>query len=328
MNLNNTKTTNKFSRGEQWKVEPLDKKDSGRSIYRPGSFETIETYCIAPLNRRESHPQHYDPLVDTPKAYLKFMKLADYERSHWDAKHCTKEILAFFHEFGPPWPLWYSKGGPFLQMTIKNVFGEARVIAKAVRTYKILTDVRNGEKLLPELKEYMINLHETEIYRDPVLNYQLRVTPTGVVTSHFFVKKDDERFTPTIPNTEYEVISAATAYVIGSVNLGFTGHPVGLGLTCRTSKSKDIIQDSSWAPSYRFTSLLSALWLQFYLDILNQSQLRECNNERCKSLFVINRADQEYCSYQCRSAQKMRRRYHSKKSSKEAHNERLHSQKE
>ena len=67
--------------------------------------------------------------------------------------------------------------------------------------------------------------------------------------------------------------------------------------------------DEAWQ-SYECPNLLSALYLQFWLMILNRLPMRYCDYEKCGTPFPFGRSDNESCSASCRSS----KRYVPKKS--------------
>jgi hypothetical protein len=104
-------------------------------------------------------------------------------------------------------------------------------------------------------------------------------------------------------DTEVQVAHAAIALIMGSVNEGVRMTSVKLGLTAKLEK--DTVA-GSWAPKYAVDSLLGAMWLQFYLEILDKGGLRECANENCRRFFPVSRSNKEYCSKGCGVKQYMR----------------------
>jgi hypothetical protein len=58
--------------------------------------------------------------------------------------------------------------------------------------------------------------------------------------------------------------------------------------------------DEPWQ-SYECPNLLSALYLQFWLMILNRLPMRYCDYEKCGTPFPFGRSDNETCSVTCRS---------------------------
>ena len=58
--------------------------------------------------------------------------------------------------------------------------------------------------------------------------------------------------------------------------------------------------DEAWQ-SYECPNILSALYLQFWLMILNRLPMRYCDYEKCGTPFPFGRSDNEMCSATCRS---------------------------
>jgi len=58
--------------------------------------------------------------------------------------------------------------------------------------------------------------------------------------------------------------------------------------------------DEAWQ-SYKCPNVLSALYLQFWLMILNRLPMRYCDYEKCGTPFPFGRSDNEVCSATCRS---------------------------
>ena len=54
-------------------------------------------------------------------------------------------------------------------------------------------------------------------------------------------------------------------------------------------------------PSWRCPDLLSMLYLQFYLVMVNAVPLRICEHPRCRTPFPANRKDKRFCTDTCRS---------------------------
>jgi hypothetical protein len=71
----------------------------------------------------------------------------------------------------------------------------------------------------------------------------------------------------------------------------------------------EVFLDDVWQ-SYECPNLLSALYLQFWLMILNRLPMRYCDYEKCSTPFPCGRSDNEICSATCRS----NKRYVPKKS--------------
>lgn len=66
---------------------------------------------------------------------------------------------------------------------------------------------------------------------------------------------------------------------------------------------KDLVtkREVKWRPTYWFSSLAGALWLQLFLTIVQGNLVRECLG--CGRLFeVTGRRDQVYCDHLCRGA--------------------------
>lgn len=318
MNLRNSKPLDKWFRGGQWGVKPLGENTREYSAVHFAWFDFTLKYRLIDLEPEASHP--YNPLAETPKAYLRFIRLAEFERFRWDAKRCIKEVLSFFKDSGP---LWYPGGGctddrlPHEPppLTVERVLGASLEMASVVELYKLLRDVEEYKynEQVPKLKEHMLKLQKRGWTY--LTQSHLATTMEGLRVPVFVPGKENEDFKFPSLNNDREVIAAAIAYVIAGVNCGLGENPVHLALANQEGRNiqyKDVSQIGAWVPAYQYDSLLAALWVQFYLAILDKTRLKECANERCLRLFPPSRSDQEYCSSNCRAAYNMRRRYRSR----------------
>jgi hypothetical protein len=262
----------------------------------------------------------YDPMVEAPQAYLYFCRLSRLLDMGWSAKRVINEVMKFADRYGPPWHATYVKlftppfgRPPEYPLTVDRILWESQNMASAVEAYQLLSELNEDVRATRRLKEHMAKVlsrqDEYEVY------YNLTREYSGYTLSDWD--------TGTRPNldTEVDVAQAAIAFVMGSVNEGLRMTDVKPEVTSKLEKDNSAA--GIWAPKYTFDSLLGAMWLQFYLQVLDKGRLRECANENCRRFFPLSRSDKEYCSKECGVKQYMRD--HSKQR-KEAQNERPHNQ--
>jgi len=256
---------------------------------------------------------NYSPMTDAPNAYLKFCRLSRLIELGWPSEKIKKEIFKFVDKYGPPWwvepPKWQSP--PFENatdegpLTMEHILWESQEMRWVVDTYRLLIESEIDRDSIGSLRRHIKKLYE----QDPGIERE--VDPTS----------DKENPTSRYPplDTDGQVAAFAVDYIIGKVNVYLTQN--SCGLSNRPLRNSLI---GAWIQTYKFTNLLSAMWLQFYLEILNNGKFRECANENCRVLFPVSHSNKEYCSKECGIKQYMR----THRKTKEANHERPHRKEE
>jgi len=264
----------------------------------------------------------HDPIVEKPDAYLHFCRLSHLVNIGWTNKRVLSEVLKFVHKYGPPWYPQFARAfappynfhPPDLPLTVDAIIWESLKMNWAVNAYRLLSDLDEDITAIRKLKSHMSVVLSKQKQLDG-LYYYLVIRDSG----HAHAELDDSgnllrafssdpgaadySESPPPLNTETQIIRAATALVIGLVNEGLSTSNVKLGLTNKFEKTKSI---GAWAPEFNFDNLLCAMWIQFYLRILESSRFKECGNENCRRLFPVSRSNKEYCSKECGVKQYMR----------------------
>jgi hypothetical protein len=292
----------RWHRGGRWKVQRLGKRDYRYDIVSESKYSIGPEFKYLLVNLEPVVPPigFYDPLLDTPNAYLEFIRLANYQDSI--PKEVIKKILKFTTEYGP---LWDDEIPP---LAVEIILYHARKMASPVNIYKALVDYENYDKPINEVLNYLREEIERS-YGTSWAGSYLVENREGLVYTSDAPYEYEGKISEISLTTDEQVIMAARAYIIECVDEGLIRNPIRMSLTYKNSSPVDP-QDEGWLPSYIFTDLLSVLWLQFYVDILRKSRLYECANPKCKRLFVPQRSDEKFHSPACRN------RYHSLKSQK------------
>ena len=254
------------------------------------------------LNDSSPKIPFYDPMLEAPKAYLHFCHLSRLLDMAWSVKRVINEVIKFADKYGPPWHPEYVKWStppfeapPNSPLTVDRILWESQDMALAVEAYHLLKELNEDVRAMPRLKVHMAK----------VLNRQDEYKLYDNLTREYsdYTHTDWDIDTRPSLDTEVQVAHAAIALVMGSVNEGVTMTNVKLGLT---SKLEEATVAGGWVPQYTVDSLLGAMWLQFYLEILDKGRLRECANENCGRFFPVSRSNKEYCSKGCGVKQYMR----------------------
>ena len=292
----------------EWNLEPLDKSDEEYSAANPHAFGDALKYRLVGI---EPFANRYDPMTETPKAYLEFIHLAEFRHFKWDANRIIEMVLKFSKDYGP---LWVDVNIP---LTVERILVRAIEMNAAAKVYKLLKtcdeDYWENSSDVMLMKDYLAILQNRGSV--DLRTLQLVTYPDGLrlpMVHLGTVGRDGEIHPDPFPSTTQGLMKAAIASVSETVNHNVVFGSVAVALAnreARDSKLKEESRVGSWIPAYRFGNLISALWLQFYLDILNQTRLRECDNKNCLRLFNPTRSDQIYCSRRCRINQNMRKRY-------------------
>ncbi len=274
-----------------WSEQSLDEDDLNEDgQHLTNHFGDAFKYYLKPY---DGHSERYWPMVDEPAAYLQFCRLSRLVELGWDNTRVIEETVKFIEKYGQPW--FFTHKPPFspcveTPLTIDEILFESATLASVVNVYRLLIDINDDSTIPEKLKKYLKKLLQEE-----------NTTP--------------DRFRGPPPyrlSTDKEVVSTAEGYIYDEVNAYLDGGGIGLQLST-----------GPFAPEYTFHTLLDAMWLQFYLEILNKGKLRECANTKCQSLFVVSRSDKEFCSKECGVKQYMREQYHAR-NKKEAKDERIY----
>jgi len=257
------------------------------------SLEYITKYIE---ERTKEYLRVHDPIIEAPDVYLHFCRLSRLIDMGWSAKRVINEVVKFVHKYGPPWYAQYAKlhtppfddpfDGP---LTMDGILWESLKMSLALDAYRMLADFTDDVRAPRTLKKHMekvFKIHKQfpDFYEVPVLPLSEKPLPL---------------------DTDGQIAKAGTSLVMECVNEGLRKTRVQLGLTSKLEKDLAV---GAWASKYNFENLMGAMWLQFYLEILDNGRLRECGNENCRRLFPASRSDKEYCSKECGVKQYMRDR--------------------
>lgn len=270
----------------------------------------------------KDHFKVHDPIIEKPDAYLHFCRLSHLVDIGWTNKRVMSEVLKFVHKYGPPWYPQFAKAfappynfhPPDFPLTVDAILWESLKMNWAVNAYKLLSDLDEDITAIRKLKSHMSVVLNKQKQVDGLF-YYLVIRNSG----HAYAELDDSGqllrafssdsgatdYTDSPPplTTETQIIRAATALVIGLVNEGLNTSAVKFGLTNNFEKAKSI---GVWVPEFNFDNLLGAMWMQFYLRILENGRFKECGNENCRRLFPASRSNREYCCKECGVKQYMR----------------------
>jgi hypothetical protein len=247
----------------------------------------------------------HDPMAEAADVYLHFCRLSRLVDMRWSTNRIINEIAKFVHKYGPPWYAQYAKlhtppfddtfDGP---LTIDGILWESLKMSLALDAYRMLADFIDDVRAPRMLKKHMEKVYK--IHKQFPDFYEVPFVPLS------------EKPLPL--DTESQISKAGTALVIECINEGLRKTGVQLGLTSKLEKGLAV---GAWAPKYKFKNLMGAMWLQFYLEILDKGRLKECGNENCRRVFPASRSDKKYCSKECGVKQYMRD--HRKQAKKQYH---------
>lgn len=253
------------------------------------------TRALKPLEEIEKeYLRVHDPMIEASDAYLFFCRLSRLIDMGWTTSRVINEVMKFVHKYGPPWYAQYAKlhtppfddtfDGP---LTVDGILWESLKMSLALDAYRMLADFTDDVRAPRMLKKHMEKVFKiNEQFPD---FYEVPVTPLS------------EKPLPL--DTDVQVAKAASALITECVNEGLRKTRVQLGLINKPEKDLAL---GAWAPRYTFENLMGAMWLQFYLEILDNGRLRECGNEHCRRLFSASRSNKTYCSKECGVKQYMR----------------------
>jgi hypothetical protein len=263
-------------------------------LARYGPKHARELKSIAEMEKE--YLRVHDPMVEAADVYLHFCRLSRLVDMGWSTKRIIDEVVKFVHKYGPPWYAQYAKlhtppfddtfDGP---LTIDGILWESLKMSLALDAYRMLADFTDDVRAPRALKKHMEKVYKIhkqfpDFYEVPILPLSEKPLPL---------------------DTESQISKAGTALVMECANEGLRKTGVQLGLASKLEKGLAV---GAWAPQYNFENLMGAMWLQFYLEILDNGRLRECGNENCRRLFPASRSDKEYCSKECGVKQYMRDR--------------------
>lgn len=66
-------------------------------------------------------------------------------------------------------------------------------------------------------------------------------------------------------------------------------------------------ESRKWSAGWQFRSLLDAIYLLTFLDLLGGKAFRRCAKKRCGSIYLTDHPDNQYCSETCRKAHQIQR---------------------
>ena len=181
-------------------------------------------------------------------------------------------------------------------------------MASTVRTYNLLTKIRNYNQPVNPLREFLTDISRTD--PNPIIPdimYKLGIKRNN--------DNDAQILMPYRPSDQ-EVIMIAEKYVEERVQIAMAEDPVYSTIVLEATNTHGEPPTKGWIPEYVFVNLLPVLWFQFFLDMVNNSVLKECANARCGCFFVPQRSDQRYCSIYCRNTTNVLKSYYSKKNDK------------
>lgn len=288
------------------RLEEGDDDDVYPYLFMVSHFGEPYKYGLSPkrnkLEEDKRDSRFYDPMRESPQAYLHFCRLSRLLDMGGSAKRVINEVIKFADKYGPPWhPEWVKwwtppfEAPPNCPLTVDRILWESQNMAWAVEAYHLLSELNEDIRATPRLKVHMAK----------VLNRQDKHELYYNLTREYsdYTHTDWDIDTKPSLDTEIQVTQAAIALVMGIVNEGLEMTNVKLRLTSKLGKDSVA---GSWAPRYTVDSLLGAMWLQFYLEILDKGRLRECANENCRRFFPVSRSNKEYCSKGCGVKQYMR----------------------
>jgi hypothetical protein len=314
MFLEKPRAAERWYRGGKWKAKAMHKNDLCYSYYHSmENTERISKFKYRFIKEGTSE-EEYDPFTDTPGAYLRFARLGDYERLHWDERKLLNEIVKFLNDFGPP---WLDDIEPSFSLIVEKILYHACIMASTVRVYNLLTKIRNYNQPINPLREILIDISRTD--PNPIIPdimYKLGIKR--------YNDNDAQILIPYRPSDQ-EVIMIGEKYVEERVQIAMAEDPVSLAIVLETTKIPGEKPTRGFIPEYIFVNLLPVLWFQLFLDIVNDSVLKECANATCGRFFVPQRSDQIYCTTYCRNTSNVLKNYYSKKTiRKEENSERPH----
>lgn len=270
--------------GDPFKFILVLARCGGKHTHELQSSEDIEKEYI----------QIHDPMIEASDAYLFFCRLSRLIDMGWSASRVINEVMKFVHKYGPPWYAQYAKlhtppfddtfDGP---LTVDGILWESLKMSLALDAYRMLADFTDDVRAPSMLKKHMERVYKVN-ERFPDF-YEVPVAPLS------------EKPLPL--DTDVRVAKAAGALVTECLNEGLRKTRVQIGLTNKPEKDLTL---GAWEPKYTFENLMGAMWLQFYLEILDNGRLRECGNENCRRLFPASRSNKAYCSKGCGVKQYMR----------------------
>lgn len=285
-------------------LEPVFRSRPSGTWFRGGVWELKPgTTMIGPTDVPEVHLVtrgsagfEYDPIADSPEAYLAFARLRDdvFTSSHpaYEARIANqwRALSKFVDRYGAPImvsPLHRGGWG----FPLEAAMDEALVLAIAVCCYQYLAE---SDQVASE------RYPESERHREKLKGYMRWVQSAG---------------SPRLPRVgragyiqlEYSDFDTSEGFLKAQEWLQLAMNLYLLGV----HPELDYGPQGLWLPRYRYDTLVNAMWLQLYQAVLRDSILRQC--EGCEALFEAKRSDQVYHDAYCRSAVNARRTYWRKK---------------
>ena len=102
----------------------------------------------------------------------------------------------------------------------------------------------------------------------------------------------------TLPGFASHLLERSVEEKLSSVRLSFWNMAEATDMNDEWTEQDD---EYVLAPSWHCPDLLSMLYLQFYLVMVNAVPLRICEHPRCRTPFPANRKDKRFCTDTCRS---------------------------
>jgi hypothetical protein len=249
---------------------------------------------------------YYNPMAEAPNLYLKFCRLSSLLLEK-PAK-VINEVLKFVKKYGPPWypesNKFYSPpfdNPPDCPLTIDGILWQSFYMDSVVQAYRLLTDISDNINAGRELKKHMAKLQKQGIASEldplPLGKSGYISMEKPILIQQRFHPKSEIKYQDL---NDKEVAQTAIALIMSSVNDYLE---IVLGIATKIGEDG---MTGAWVPQYKYNSLLGAMWLQFFFDITNNGQLRECANQNCRTLFRVTRSDKEYCCKECKIKQYMR----------------------
>jgi len=300
--INTTSKTSKWYRGGNWGIQSLDKESPEYYAVQNHRWKDKLKYRIEDLNP-SGIKDIYDPLNDTPKAYLDFIRLDSLTPSK-GTKHCISEVLRFIQEYGPLWHPFKGGLGNIPPLTIERILVEAQRMASVVKIYATLQNLESRKYPEIEVIEVLRHLMANGQLIPAKYRGYLEEYPDGIREPvDIFDRKTGQFKVPPL-NHDNEIVTAATVYVLASVNDALADHPVYPGIGNRTDQQNSSF--GAWIQIIYYWDLISVLWWQVYNLIINRSCLRVCKNTKCGRVFEPERGNKYHCSSRCQNSANVR----------------------
>jgi hypothetical protein len=265
-----------------------------------GSYSIKGDWIGSDKPLEDEGPEMYFPLTD-PTLFLSFVRLGV------RGEPSESKILAWINEHGlleraeeepevdddNSWQLTRSQGGIVNGMlnqapiSIEQFRAEVLQARSALRLYYDLRG-HNSDNLMKRL---------TEMRENPASR---KVGPLSEMDHHLVDRYAGPKKLnwPMLQLARY-LLERFVERKLSSVQLSFWN--VAPETTATDGEWTNYTDEYVPAPSWRCPDLLSMLYLQFYLLMVNAVPLKICEHPRCQTPFPANRKDKRFCTDTCRS---------------------------